>query len=144
VADLSRREFLKWGERGLAAVGLVAIASPVVAYFYPADLSETPAEPVSAGPVDELAVGEAKFVPFGRYPAVVVNTSEGLRAYSAVCTHFACIVNWDPALGEFVCPCHNASFDPVDGHVLGGPPPRGLDALTVTVVDDQIMVGAPV
>jgi Rieske Fe-S protein len=141
MSALSRREFLKISERVLAAVGLAAIATPVVAYFFPSDLSQTPSEAVAGGAAADLAVGESTIVPYGRYPAVVINTTAGLRAYSAVCTHFACIVNWDPALGEVVCPCHAATFDPVDGHVTSGPAPRALDPIPVAVVDGQIMVG---
>jgi cytochrome b6-f complex iron-sulfur subunit len=142
MSTLSRREFLRWAERALGAVGLATVATPVVAFFYPSDLSETPGQPVSAGPASALTVGQSKTVGYGRYPAIVINTASGLRAYSAVCTHFACIVNWDAERGEIVCPCHAATFDPSDGHVTGGPPPRGLDAIDVAVVGGEIMVGS--
>jgi Rieske Fe-S protein len=139
--EINRREFLKIVNRVLAATGLLAVAAPVVAYFYPPKLEEVPSEPVLVCPEDELPVGESKTVRFGRYPALVLNTKEGLKAYSAVCTHFACIVKWNPDLGQIVCPCHEGYFDPVDGHVISGPPPTPLALLKTEVVDGQIYVG---
>lgn len=92
VEKLTRRDFLKVIKRVLAATGLTAVLGPIVAYFYPPTLEEMSPEPVRAASQDNLAVGESVSVPFGRYPALVIHTSQGLRAYSAVCTHFACIV----------------------------------------------------
>jgi cytochrome b6-f complex iron-sulfur subunit len=141
MSKITRRDFLKVVNRLLVAVGLAAIAAPVLAFFYPPELEEVPSEPVLVCPEDELAPGQSKVVRFGRYPALVINTSDGLRAYSAVCTHFACIVKWEPDVGKIVCPCHEGYFDPLDGHVLSGPPPLPLPSLTVNVVDSQIYVG---
>ena len=96
----------------------------------------------TVGTPDDLPVGAAKTVPFGRYPALVIHTPDGLRAYSAVCTHFACLVKWNPDSGEIECPCHEGYFDPLDGAVLSGPPPRPLDTFAVwTAEDGQIYVG---
>ena len=139
--EISRHQFLKLLNRVLAATGLMAVAGPVVAYFYPPKLEEIPSEPVLVCPEGELPVGESKTVRFGRYPALVLNTPEGLKAYSAVCTHFACIVKWDPNLGQIVCPCHEGYFDPADGHVISGPPPTPLALLKTEVVEGQIYVG---
>jgi Rieske Fe-S protein len=139
--EINRREFLKIVNRVLAATGLLAVAGPVVAYFYPPKLEEIPSEPVLVCPEDELPVGESTTVRFGRYPAIVLNTTEGLKAYSAVCTHFACIVKWNPELGQIVCPCHEGYFDPIDGHVISGPPPTPLALLKTEVVDGNIYVG---
>jgi Rieske Fe-S protein len=139
--EITRREFLKIANRALATTGLMAIVGPVVAYFYPARLEEIPSEPVLVCPEDELPIGESKTVRFGRYPALVLNTPQGLKAYSAVCTHFACIVKWDPDLEQIVCPCHEGYFDPNDGHVISGPPPTPLALLKTEVVEGQIYVG---
>jgi cytochrome b6-f complex iron-sulfur subunit len=81
-------------------------------------------------------VGQSKLVAFGRYPALVINTTEGLRAYSAVCTHFACLVKWNPDSGKIECPCHDGFFDPLDGSVISGPPPEPLLRFDVYVGDD--------
>lgn len=141
MSRFSRRAFLTLITRAAAAAGVLAIVGPVIAYFYPSKLEETPSEPVPVGPPESLAVGEAITVPYGRYPALVVNTPDGLRAYSAVCTHFACLVKWNADLGQIACPCHEGYFDVSDGHVIAGPPPRPLDAIPVTVAGGQIYIG---
>lgn len=141
MSKLTRHEFLKLVNRGLAFTGLAAIAGPVIAYFYPPKLEEIPSEPVLVAPEAELPLHSSKTVRFGRYPALVINTQEGLRGYSAVCTHFACIVKWDAELGQIACPCHEGYFNPLDGSVLSGPPPTPLKQFKVEVVDGQIYVG---
>ncbi len=140
--QITREEFLNLGKKLLTVTGLAVIFAPVVAFFFPAKLEEIPAEPVSAGSVDEFPVNTSKTIRFGRYPAIVINLPEGFRAYSAVCTHFACIVKWDPKLNEIVCPCHEGYFNPLDGSVISGPPPSPLHPLSIDVINDQVLVGA--
>lgn len=141
MSHLNRHEFLNLIKWALAATGLTAIAAPIVAFFYPPVLEETPSEPVQVCPLEELPEGSSKTVGFGRYPALVVNTDRGLRAYSAVCTHFACVVKWDEELNEIACPCHDGYFDPYGGEVISGPPPTPLESIPVEVVDGMIYVG---
>ena len=81
-------------------------------------------------------------VPFGRYPVLVINTPDaGVVAYSAVCTHFACLVKWNPASGMIECPCHEGYFDASDGSVISGPPPRALDKIRVFTEGNTIFIG---
>jgi Rieske Fe-S protein len=138
---ITRREFVDLVKKGLAVTGAAAIVGPVIAYFYPSNLQETPSEPVLVCTVDELPVGEGKTISYGRYPALVINTPSGLRAFSAVCTHFACIVKWNKDKGGIYCPCHDGFFDPLDGHVVSGPPPIGLTVIPVNVVNNKIYIG---
>ncbi len=142
MSKITRRDFLKIVNRVLAATGLAAVFGPVVAFFYPPDLQETPSEPVLIAPEVEMPVGESRTVAFGRYPALVINTAAGLKAYSAVCTHFACICKWDPDKEQIVCPCHDGFFDPSDGSVISGPPPKGLTPLQTEIKDGDIYVSA--
>ena len=142
MSELSRREFLDFGKKLLVVTGIAALAAPIVAFFYPTRLEEMPSDPVSAGPLDDIPLNSSKTVRFGRYPAIIVNIPEGLRAYSAVCTHFACIVKWDPDLYQIVCPCHEGYFDPNDGSVISGPPPTPLEKLSIELVDNQVYIGA--
>lgn len=139
---ITRREFVKILTYLGTVAGLSVIIGPVVAYFYPPKLEEMPSEPVLVCPVSELGQDQSKTVRFGRYPALVINTDQGLRAYSAVCTHFACIVKWQPEIYQIECPCHEGFFDPYDGAVISGPPPVALAELNVSVVDGDIYVSA--
>ena len=141
MSKISRRDFLKLTNRFLTVTGLAIVLGPIIAFFYPSNLEEVPSEPVLVGSEEELLPGESKTVRFGRYPAIVINTSEGIRAYSAVCTHFACIVKWDHERYEIACPCHDGFFNPFNGDVISGPPPTPLEPIQVEVIDGQIYVG---
>ena len=140
MTNINRKDFLKLTKNIFTAVGLGAIAAPIIAYFYPSELVEMPSDPVPGGKIAELPLGKSKTIQFGRYPAIIINTEAGLKAYSAVCTHFACITKWDESIRQIVCPCHDGYFDPLDGSVLSGPPPSPLQELQVKVVEDDIYI----
>jgi cytochrome b6-f complex iron-sulfur subunit len=138
--DITRRDFLNLLKGTGAAVGVGAVAAPVVAYFYPPKLEEMPSEPVLVCSEEELPPGASRTIKFGRYPAIVLNLGSVLKAYSAVCTHFACIVKWNPDSGQLECPCHDGYFNPEDGAVIAGPPPSPLIMLVAEVVEGQVYV----
>ena len=138
---LSRRDFIKMVNWVLGITGVSILISPVIAYFWPKNLQETPSEPVSAGLDSNLKEGESVTIPFGRYPALVIRTPQGLRAFSAVCTHFACICKWDQEKNMIICPCHDGFFDPLTGDVISGPPPTGLKQLNINIDDGEILIG---
>jgi len=140
MPDITRRDFLKLMKGTGIALGAGVIAAPVVAYFYPVDLEIYPSKPVLVCAENELPVGESKTIAFGRYPAIVINTPDGLKAYSAACTHFACTVKWNNQSGKLECPCHEGYFKVEDGSVISGPPPKPLMMLTTDIVDGQIYV----
>jgi len=90
---------------------------------------------------DIVAVGGAYFFTYRQRPAVLLQNRPGaFSAFSAVCTHLGCIVQWLPERGEFLCPCHAGRFS-ADGKVLAGPPPRPLDIIPVSVTGDKLVVG---
>ncbi|NIM92443.1 MAG: Rieske 2Fe-2S domain-containing protein [Anaerolineales bacterium] len=139
--SLSRRSFLKYLQGFLAVTGVAVILGPIIAYFWPSKLEEVPSEPVPVGPIESIGTGDSKTIRFGRYPAIVINTQEGIRAYSAVCTHFACIVKYEPEHNYIECPCHEGFFDPLDGSVISGPPPQPLDPIVSFVEDGILYIG---
>lgn len=141
MSKLTRRDFLKIVKNLLAVTGLTALLSPVIAYFYPSNLEETPSEPVLVGTLDDIPPGSSKTIQFGRYPAIVIHTDQGLRAYSAVCTHFSCVVSWDAGEGVIVCPCHDGFFEPLEGGVISGPPPTPLERFNVMVEGGEVYIG---
>lgn len=123
------------GGSGLAVAGMAGV--PVGSYLLP--LEEDEGAAVAAFGDDEIGLWEAKPVVVAGRPVLVVNTGEGYRAFSAVCTHLGCVVKWKKGRREFFCPCHGARFD-VDGEVMGGPAPRPLAALEVTEIPGTIVV----
>ncbi len=140
--NLTRRGFLSLFNKVLAATGVAAIIGPVLAFFWPSKLEEVPSEPLAVGDEGSIPEGEAKTVRFGRYPAIILNLPErGLVAYSAVCTHFACIVKWNPELNMIECPCHEGYFEPSDGSVISGPPPEPLGEIQVSIDTGTIYIG---
>ena len=141
MSKFTRRDFLDLVKKGLAATGLSALLAPFLAYFYPPSLEEQPSDPVLVGKVDEIPVGEGVAIPFGRYPALVIHTDEGFRAYSAVCTHFACICKWDEEDQVIHCPCHEGYFEPYEGEVISGPPPLPLAKIPLSIIDGEIFIG---
>jgi rieske iron-sulfur protein len=67
-------------------------------------------------------------------------TVSGYAAYSKVCTHAGCMVA-DRDDTTLVCPCHSGRFDPLSGaSVTGGPPPRALPQLPITVSSDGELI----
>ncbi|PRQ07405.1 QcrA and Rieske domain-containing protein [Enhygromyxa salina] len=145
-ADDSRRGFLKVGV-GVLGAGLagVVVAPAVRALLWPlADgvkvtsggedfvvvgnrdqFGETPIKvDIYADRVD--AWNRTKNVKIGSAWVVVID--EKLHAFSSVCPHLGCAVDYDGELGKFKCPCHDSAFG-LDGAREEGPSPRGLDQL---------------
>lgn len=141
-ASVSRRGFLKVLKQVFVATGIAVLVGPIVAFFWPAKLEEMPSEPKAVGPDDSIPIGNSITLPFGRYPALVIHVPEsGVVAYSAVCTHFACVVKWNPESEMIECPCHEGYFDPKDGSVISGPPPEALTPIRVFTENNTLFIG---
>ncbi|MFN2389851.1 MAG: FAD-dependent oxidoreductase [Actinomycetota bacterium] len=79
------------------------------------------------GAFDELQPGEAAVKHVGLSQVAGYRDDDGtLHAVSAVCTHLACIVCWNPAEKSWDCPCHGSRFD-TEGRVLHGPAVKDLE-----------------
>ena len=73
-------------------------------------------------------------------PAIIIRTAAGeYRAFSAVCTHLSCTVQYRSDLQHIWCACHNGHYD-LFGRNVAGPPPRPLEPYDVNVRDDEIVV----
>ena len=137
---VSRRTFLSYLLRGgfLALVG--SALYPVLRYLYPPKGAESSVSNVVAAKVDELTSNSAKIFRFGNRPGILIHTPQGqLKAFSAVCTHLNCTVQYDKQDSIIWCACHNGKFD-LNGQVISGPPPKPLDAYQVNVSGEEIIV----
>ena len=75
-------------------------------------------------------------------PGVLVRLKSGdLAAYSAVCTHQACTVGYQPETQKLACPCHGSVFDPARGAAVENGPATGpLPEIEVEVREGEVFL----
>jgi len=66
-------------------------------------------------------------------------TAGAVVAMTAICTHLGCTVA--PAGAQLVCPCHGSVYKSADGSNVSGPAPKPLAAVTVHVVNGEVLAG---
>jgi cytochrome b6-f complex iron-sulfur subunit len=137
----SRRGFIDWFLGTMAGALLLAVLYPVVRYSVPPQSGEPTAASVTVDiQPSDVQPNSGRLFKFGNRPGILLRTAAGeLRAFSAVCTHLNCTVQYRPDLGHIWCACHNGHFD-LNGKNIAGPPPRPLEALVVNVRGQQIVV----
>lgn len=130
---------------GVGAGGLsLAAIYPVSRYLVPPESAEASVSSVvlSLKPAD-LAAGTGQIFKFGTKPGIIIRTPDGqIRAFSAICTHLSCTVQYREDLNHIWCACHNGHFD-LNGHNIAGPPPAPLAAYDVKIRGEQILVTRP-
>ncbi len=139
--ETTRRRFVNWILATSVGAFLVSVLYPVTRYLVPPSVGESSAASVTL-PLkpDDIKPNTGQIVKFGSRPAILVRTAAGeLRAFSAVCTHLNCTVQYRGDLGHIWCACRNGHFD-VNGQNIAGPPPRPLDAYVVNVRGNQVVV----
>jgi Rieske Fe-S protein len=137
----TRRGFVNWFLGTSAGAFLLSVLYPVSRYLVPPHTGESTAASVTlAIKPQDVKPNTGQIFKFGNRPAILVRTPAGeLRAFSAVCTHLNCTVQYRADLSHIWCACHNGHFD-LNGKNVEGPPPRPLDAYVVNARDDQIVV----
>ena len=121
------------------AASIVSFLYPAFRFMAPPQAAESAVNQVSAGKAD-LKANSGRIFRFGAQPALLVRTATGeFRAFSAVCTHLNCTVQYDSEKRQIWCACHNGQFD-LNGKVTGGPPPRPLEQYTTHVQGDEVVV----
>lgn len=138
---IERRRLLRW----LLAFSIVSTAAmvitPIVGFLIPPrTVGGGAGGRVPVGKTTDLPPGNGKVVAMGSKPVIVVSSATGVNAFSAVCTHLGCIVQYDETSGHILCPCHDGHFSPTNGAVISGPPPAPLPAVEVAVDKDEIFL----
>jgi Rieske Fe-S protein len=137
---IPRRRFLDGFLWTSVTALLAAIFYPVVRYLSPPRIPEAAGSRVLAAKVAEMEAESWKIFPFGSEPGILVKVGPGeFRAFSALCTHLDCTVQFDDPSRRIWCACHNGWYD-LTGRNVGGPPPRPLTAFEVQVVGDDVFV----
>jgi len=126
------------GTSAVATLG--AIVYPIIEFMAPPLVVEAMQNSVVAAKLSELPPNSGKIFKFGNKPGLLVHTPSGeLKAFSAVCTHLECIVQYRPDTKQIWCACHNGQYN-LSGENIGGPPPRPLQEFPVNKRGDDIVV----
>ncbi len=136
-----RRSFLNWFLGTSLGAFLISVLYPVARYLVPPPAGESSAASVTlAIKPEEVKPNTGRIFKFGNRPGILIRTPTGeLRAFSAVCTHLNCTVQYREDLSHIWCACHNGHFD-LNGQNIAGPPPRPLEPYVVNARGAQIVV----
>ncbi len=138
-----RRDVLANLAVALTVVPGVALAARyVLAYLVPRAAATT--REVMLARLGAMPVGSSReFRGVLGNDVIVVRLGErDVRAFSVVCTHLGCRVQWDQQEENFLCPCHMGRFDTA-GAVIAGPPPAPLPSYPVRLDRDAVYVSVP-
>ena len=140
MTGVNRRDFIKTGAAGLAAATVASVAPPTSA----SQTTDYPA--IDVAELDTLEPGaEVAFeYPDARAPSVLLRLREAVPggvgpgkdivAYSLLCTHKGCSVNFLSERQMLVCPCHWSSFDPAKkGRLIIGQASQSLPMIELEV-----------
>jgi len=143
----SPRESIRPGRRWVSVLLGTGVAASIASFIYPAIryiipplVGESPSRSVVAAKVAEIKRNSGKIFKFGSRPALLVRTADGnFKAFSAVCTHLNCTVQYREDLHQIWCACHNGLYD-LEGRNVSGPPPRPLESYEVHVQGEDVVV----
>lgn len=136
----SRRRFIHIMLGGGVASLLASFLYPILRFVLPPKVGEAVQSTVVAGKVGDLKPNSGKIFKFGNRPGLLILTAAGeYKAFSAVCTHLQCTVQYRPDHTAIWCACHNGQFN-LNGQVMSGPPPKPLLQYGVAVKGEDIVV----
>ena len=137
----SRRGFINLLLGGGFGAMMVSVFYPIVRYLIPPESGEpTTSNVMVPWKPAEIRVNSGRIFRFGSQPGILIRTPAGeLRAFSAVCTHLNCTVQYRDEKQEVWCACHNGVYD-LNGKNVSGPPPRPLEEYKVNVKGVQLVV----
>jgi len=134
--DPFRRRLLDWFLGSSALALLASIVYPIARFVSPPRVPEATTDQVEAGAINDpaLVADGYKIIRFGSEPVIVVKLSDAdVRAFSATCTHLACIVEFRKQKHDIYCNCHGGAYN-LQGQNIAGPPPRPLTPFKVDLV----------
>lgn len=136
-----RRSFLNIIISGSLSAFLISVFYPVLKFLKPPPgVGEATPTSIIAGTIEELKPNSGKIIRFGRKPVILIMTDTGkIKAFSAICTHLSCIVQYRSDQKHIWCACHNGHFD-LNGINIAGPPPRPLTPFKVNIKGNEIFV----
>ena len=130
-----RRQILQLG----SVAGLAVISAFAGKLFESKHATPEMGKPIAT--LAEVPIDSRKlFTAADGSPAILFRTSAGVFAYSRLCTHQGCLVNYDSGSNTLLCPCHGAQYDQdANGKVLAGPAPTPIASIKVAIRGNNIV-----
>jgi Rieske Fe-S protein len=146
---------LKWATQGLGALFGLILGVPAVAYLIDARNRTAPESDFRrVARLSDLEIGKPRqfVVPDIRRDAwtlhpddvvgrvwLVKGKDNKVEAFTTICPHLGCSVDWRGDRDRFICPCHGGTFmsgGSLDEKQANNPAPRGMDSLELEIDKD--------
>jgi Rieske Fe-S protein len=140
---------MKWATHGLGALFAAVLGIPAIAYLL--DARNRPAKPGDFKTVARLSdlqdnvpkqvtISAVRKDAWTLHPNDIIGRvwlvkrgPDQVDAFTTICPHLGCSINFEANKREFLCPCHNASYDlngdRIEAEGFKNPAPRGMDHL---------------
>ena len=146
---MERRSFLKWAIHGLGALFAAILGLPALAFLIDARHRSAQAgqfktvarlDDLVEGVPQQVVIHEVRRDAWTLHPNDVIGRVWLIRrdqaivdAFTTVCPHLGCSINFVGKEKLFICPCHGGTFEMtgqrLDKPGLVNPAPRGMDRL---------------
>ncbi len=138
--EIPRRRFVNLILGGGLLTTFASALLPVIRFVIPPKVKEAVQNSVVAAKVGEIPLNTGKVFRFGSKPGILIRKETGeYIAFSAICTHLDCTVQYRADFKHIWCACHNGHFD-LTGKNIAGPPPRPLEHYSVVISGEDIVV----
>jgi len=135
-----RRGVVRWLLGGGVLSSIGTFLYPVLQFVMPPEIPEAAVAEVAAGKVPDMKPNSGKIVKFGSLPVILVRVNETeWKAFTAVCTHLNCTVQYKEEGQQIWCACHNGLYD-LNGKVVSGPPPKPLEEFRVRLRGEDVFI----
>ena len=135
----TRRQFLNGLLGGWLTAWAGSLLYPILKFVFP-PYQEPDKVTLPLADFRDMPVNSVREFSWGSKPGLLKKQDDGsFLAFIGVCTHFSCNVTYLPQQRKFFCACHDGWYDE-NGINIGGPPPRPLRRLMVTIEEDKLVV----
>jgi Rieske Fe-S protein len=146
---MERRSFLRWATHGLGALFGVLLGVPALAFLIDARNRKAPEgayrtvarlKDLQKDVPFQVVLRDVRWDAWTLHPSDVIGRvwlirrdNDKVEAFTTICPHLGCSVNFEDKSQLFICPCHGGTFNLAGERVerpdFNNPAPRGMDHL---------------
>ncbi|MBI3194130.1 MAG: ubiquinol-cytochrome c reductase iron-sulfur subunit [Ignavibacteriae bacterium] len=136
----TRRGFLREVLFGWFFLTILPAFYVLAEYLYPRTKKDAAITDLPIAKLTEVPLNSFKIIRLKKKPIMVMNSEQAqVKAFSLICTHLGCVVEYREEEQKFHCNCHGSVFDK-DGKNLSGPAPTPLKPYRVKLTSTDILI----